>query len=142
MAVTKLNRKNKNGKKTIRFLADVYVCGVKMTTRTFETRAEAEVWHDAEKKRLTSGGNIQSDRDVEFTFGDCVHAYLNDDEGLLKNRKASRQSMMARMTYFTDCPVVNVQMQTSRRTRWTFGWIGCSNTQQPKTRRAEVSKLS
>jgi integrase len=111
MAVTKLVRKNRDGKKTTFYLADIYVRGVKVATKTFETRGHAEAWHDDTKAGWSDGrskAKLQMKR--EQTFGDALEAYQSDAEGLLKQRLASQQSMMARMDHFAKSPLVTVVM--------------------------------
>ena len=51
MAIIKRFHK-KNGKKKIFYQAQVYVRGVRLTYRSFNTKAEAVIWHEMQKKKL------------------------------------------------------------------------------------------
>jgi len=56
MAVIKRFRNLKSSKKkTVFYEAQVYVQGVRVALRTFQTRAEAEVWHDKTKSDYVAG---------------------------------------------------------------------------------------
>lgn len=110
MAVTKLARKNKDGKKVTFYLADIYVRGIKVATRTFDTRGQAEVWHDETKNGWAEGQGKAKIQENKLTFGGCIEEYQKDSEGLLRQRLASQQSMAARMDHFLKSPLVTVPM--------------------------------
>ncbi len=126
MAITKLARKNKHGKKVTYYLADIYVRGVKVASKSFETRSHAEAWHDDARNSWSEGRNKSKLQQTKaFTFGDALDAYQKDSEGLLKQRLASQQSMMARMEHFLESPLLTVPMSdfTAGSIDAWFDWI-------------------
>ena len=43
---------HKNGKKRTFYQAQVYVRGVRLTHKSFNTKAEAVIWHEKQRKKL------------------------------------------------------------------------------------------
>ncbi len=109
MAITKLKRKNQK-KTQIYYQVDVYVRGVKIHSKLFEKRLDAEIWHEKVKSEYIEARQTGPKIDEEMTFGDCIKSYLQDNEGFLKQRKPSQQSMQARLCHFTDSPISSTKM--------------------------------
>ncbi len=108
MAVTKRTRKTKGRTKTI-FHAEIYVRGVRIADKTFETAASAHTWHDQEKRRWESG-QISVGPDAEdMTFRDCLNGYL--EEAFTRLKKSSQQSKATRLVSLNESPVMNVRMR-------------------------------
>jgi integrase len=113
MAVVKRFRSLKVPKKrTVFYETQVYVRGVRVALRSFNTRAEAEVWHDATKAGWDSGAaqvviapKIPAMVD---TFGGIVDRYL--EEGMERLKKSSQQSRLTRVQFFKNTPFETVPM--------------------------------
>lgn len=70
MAIIKHSRKVKSlKKKSIFYEAQVYVRGVRVAIKTFETQAEAAKWHDEIKRQYTSG-QVADRVAAELSFGE------------------------------------------------------------------------
>lgn len=108
MAVTKRVRKVSDKNKVF-FHAEVYVRGVRVLDKTFNTQAAAYVWHDREKEKILNGDISGLPDAKEATYGDCIKRYL--DEGFPRLRVSSQQSMEARLPYFSESPFINVRMK-------------------------------
>jgi hypothetical protein len=61
-------------RRTVRYQAEVYVRGVRLQCRTFDTAAAAHAWHDETKNNLELGQHRPSD---EKCFKDVVEDYKN-----------------------------------------------------------------
>ena len=108
MAVTKRVRKS-YGKSNVSYHAEVYVRGVRIGERTFDTQAEAYAWHDQTKASWESGEAPAQLPMVDVTFGDCVARYVA--EAMPRLRISSQQSFDARLRYMREAPIRNVRMQ-------------------------------
>lgn len=106
MGVAKRIRSRK-GKKVIFFQAEVYVDGLRLDGKCFDTKAAAYLWHDIRKKELEKGVINASVSDL--TFNDCVTRYQLEALPLL--RKSSQQSMSVRFKYFFQSPIRDVKME-------------------------------
>jgi site-specific recombinase XerD len=106
MSVTKLIR-NKNGRRTPVYRAQVYVAGQRLADRIFDTQAAAHAWHDATRLNYVRG--FHADATVEdITFDQCLDKYVA--ERLAKLEESTRQSRMLRVTHFRQCPLSNLKM--------------------------------
>ncbi|MFK7822649.1 MAG: tyrosine-type recombinase/integrase [Oligoflexales bacterium] len=105
MGVAKRSRKAK-GKKTVFYQAEIYVNGLRLDSKCFETKAEAYLWHEERKKELEKG--VKSNHILDLTFSDCVKKYQL--EALPQLRKSSQQSMSVRFKYFFDSPISSIAM--------------------------------
>ncbi len=109
MAVIKHVRRGKiSSKKKVFFEAQVYVRGLRVATKTFETRAAAEVWHDETKRHFLSGQVTGSVTTAQITFDDCIIEY--EKEVLPHHRMSTRQTEAARLRHFKENPVSSVRM--------------------------------
>ncbi len=108
MAIIKHSRTNKTSKKkTIFYEAQVYVRGVRVATKTFETQAEAAVWHDEAKKKSLSG-QITHEEVGNMLFGTVLQKYRQ--ERLSELRPQSRQTAEIRVKYLAKAPIANHRM--------------------------------
>lgn len=112
MAVIKRFRNLKSSKKkTVFYETQVYVQGVRVALRTFQTRAEAEVWHDKTKSDYLAGippvDVAPKKVESEMTFGLVVGRYL--EEGMERLKKSS-QSRLTRVQFFQKTPFDDVSM--------------------------------
>ena len=99
MAIIKRFHK-KNGRKKIFYQAQVYVRGMRLTYKSFNTKVEAVIWHEMERKKLTKdpSGLFKMDRSEMF-FSDCFKRYIKEAFPLLQ--KSTQQAYEARFRYFT-----------------------------------------
>lgn len=106
MSVTKRIR-TKNGKKVVFYHAEVYVRGVRLKDRTFDTQAAAYAWHDEEKEKLLNGSPTVGEQ--EMTFADCLKQYREWAETRL--RRSSLQNYECRLPYFTESFLMKLRMK-------------------------------
>ncbi len=108
MAIIKHSRTNKNTrKKTIFYEAQIYVRGVRVTSKSFETQAEASTWHDEGKKQYLHG-QIVTNEVREMTFSDVFVKYRS--ERVPQLRLSTQQTMGNRFKYLLESPIFNTRM--------------------------------
>ena len=113
--------KIKNGKKRLFYQAQVYVRGTRLTYRSFNTKAEAVIWHETQKRRLTTNPSALFETEKsETSFFDCFRKYLKEAFPLLK--RSSRESYEARFRYFTKGPLPHIRMGEFKA-RVVYNWI-------------------
>jgi integrase len=107
MSVTKCIR-IKDKKKTSVFRAQVYVSGVRVADRMFDTQAAAYAWHDSEKDRIESG--LAGEDDVpDLSFDECLTRYMNEKQGRLE--QSSRQAREVRCKHLRNSPLSSIKMK-------------------------------
>ena len=126
MAIIKRFHK-KNGKKKIFYQAQVYVRGMRLTYKSFNTKAEAVIWHEIQRKKLTKNPSEPFKQDTEMLFSDCFKKYLN--EGLPLHKKSTRQGYEARFRYFTKGPLPHIKMEEFQA-QTIYIWLGWLKKQQ------------
>lgn len=107
MSVIKRIKKDKNGKKTLRYQVELFVEGARIKTKTFRTKAEADAWHVEEKKKLLSGEPQKLGRSQKF-FSEVLAAYKRDRVPEL--RRSSQQVVENRMRYVEIDFLLNQRM--------------------------------
>ena len=108
MAIIK-RYKFKNKKKRIFYQAQVYVKGVRLVYQSFETKAEAVIWHEEQRKRLTKSPQaLFEESKSEIYFSDCFKRYVNEAIPLLG--RSSRESYECRYRYFVKGPLPYIRM--------------------------------
>jgi len=135
MSVTRKFRKVKGGGKSSQvYEAQVYVRGVRVETKTFDTKTAAMVWHD-ETKRLYLDGKAGRRREVDITFSACFERYVR--ERLPELREQTRQTQSIRHKYLTESPLVNIRMLELSAidiNKW-FSWLKTQPTADNKCRK-------
>ena len=126
MAIIKRFHK-KNGKKKIFYQAQVYVRGMRLTYKSFNTKAEAVIWHEKQRKKLTNNPSERFKQDTEMLFLDCFKQYLN--EGFPLHKKSTRQAYEARFRYFTKGTLPNIRMEEFKA-QAVYTWLGWLKKQQ------------
>ena len=141
MAIIKRYHK-KNGKKKVFYQAQVYVRGMRLTYRSFDTKASAVIWHEMQRKQLTKDPSTLFEIDKsEMSFSDCFRKYLNEAFPLL--RKSSQQAYETRFRYFTKGPLPQVKMGELKAQvvyNW-IGWLKKHSTSKNKGRKTFVHEL-
>ena len=121
MAIIKRFHK-KNGKKKIFYQAQVYVRGVRLTYRSFNTKAEAVIWHELQKKKLTKNpSELFETEKSEMLFSDCFKKYVEEAFPVLK--RTSRETYESQFRYFTKGPLPNIKMEEFKA-QVVYSWIG------------------
>ena len=118
MAIIKLNR-TRNGKKKTFYRAQVYVSGVRLGDRVFETMAEAASWHDQEKRRLKEDPSRTS-MPRETDFRDCLKGFTEDAKRRLK--PSSFQTLEARLPYL-ECDLLMKTKMADFDSNTVVKWI-------------------
>ena len=120
MAIIKRFHK-KNGKKKIFYQAQVYVRGVRLVHKSFETKALAVIWHEEQKKRLTRDpSELFKTEKSEMLFSDCFKKYV--DEAFPSLRKSTKQAYETRFRYFTKGPLPHSKMGEFKA-QVVYNWI-------------------
>jgi integrase len=143
MSVTKRTR-SKNGNKNTFYHAEVYVRGVRVQDRTFETQAAAYAWHDKTKDQYLKGEQGQ-EPDEGLLFSEVVEKYL--EFAKLRIRETTMQSYELRLTHFRASPLYQIKMRelTARAIDQWLEWLIKQPTAQNNGRRTfgkEVELLS
>ncbi len=107
MSVTKRTR-SKNGKKNTFYHAEVYVRGVRVKDRTFETQAAAHAWHDQTKEDYLKG-TYDQEADDGLLFSECLAKYL--EFAKLRLRETTMQSYELRLVHFRPAPLFKMKMR-------------------------------
>ena len=108
MAIIK-RYKFKNKKKRIFYQAQVYVKGVRLAYQSFETKAEAIIWHEEQRRRLTKSPQARFEEiKSEMYFSDCFKRYVKEAIPLIG--RSGRESYECRFRYFTKGPLPHIRM--------------------------------
>ena len=112
----------KNGKKKVFYQAQVYVRGMRLTYKSFNTKAGAVIWHEQQKKKLRKdpSGLFETDKS-EMLFSDCFRKYIEEAFPLLK--KSTQETYETRFKYFTKSPLSNIKMEEFKA-QVVYNWIG------------------
>jgi len=120
MAIIKRHHQ-KNGKKKFFYQAQVYIRGVRLTYKSFNTKAEAVIWHEKQRKKLIQNPSELFQTDTsEMFFSDCFNKYLEEAFPLLK--KSTRQAYETRFRYFTERPLPHIKMKEFK-VPVVYNWI-------------------
>ena len=141
MAIIKRYHK-KSGKKKIFYQAQVYVRGVRLIYKSFNTKAEAVIWHETQRRNLTKNPSTLFEIDKsEMSFSDCFKKYLSEAFPLLK--KSTQQSYETRFRYFTEGPLPHVRMGELKAQvvyNW-ISWLKRHSTSKNKGRKTFIYEL-
>lgn len=142
MSVTKRIRV-KNGKKCALYRAQVYVSGVRVADKSFDTQAAAHAWHDEEHKKRENG--FFEEPIAEITFDECIQRFIK--ERVSQMEFSSQQARNSRMPYLQKCPLSQLKMAwvNGRAVDRWIAWLLKQETAKAKKRqsfRAELELLS
>lgn len=138
MSVTKCIRTT-SGKKRTFYRAQVYVRGVRLADKVFETLAHAATWHDEEKKRLELDPSRKAKGDL--LFRDCLEMFLK--EALRRQKRSSYQSLESRVPYLKEAELGRTKMSeldSGAVDRW-IGSLLHSDSARCKKRKSFVIEL-
>lgn len=104
MAITKCKS---NGR--ARYKVEAWNAGEKVATRRFDTREEAEAWHE-QVRRAYSTGTVARLRAFEMTFGEVIARYEQHPRGLQALRPSSQSTIESKLPYLKNAPIAWVRM--------------------------------
>jgi hypothetical protein len=139
MSVTKCIR-NKDGKKKVFYRAQVYVSGIRIADKVFETQGAAHTWHDQEKEKLERGFS-GSDSVPDYRFDECLSLFMKERQSKLE--LSSRQSRAVRAAHLRNCPISNLNMKQIRSNAidiW-LEWLGRQGTAKNPSRKSFTQEL-
>lgn len=142
MSVTKRVREL-NGKRTVLYRAQVYVDGVRVADRTFDTRSAAVVWHEEEKEKRRNGP--YESVSVETTFDQALDRFMQ--ERVPQMEVSTQQARATRVGYLRKCPLTHLKMNwvNGRAVDAWIHWLLKTETARNakrKTFRGELELLS
>ena len=140
MAIIKRFHK-KNGKKKVFYQAQVYVRGYRLTYKSFNTKTEAVLWHEQQKKQLTNNPSALLKQETEVFFSDCFKKYVEEAFPLLK--RSTQESYEARFCYFKKGPLFHVKMSEFKAKsvhRW-IDWLKKHKTAKNKGRKNFLKEM-
>ena len=133
MSVTKIKRKKKNV-----YQAQVYVRGVRLSSKVFENKTQAYIWHDREKDRLEKGETIEEKELKELLFCDCVEKYIK--EYLPKLRASSQRKILLNLKNLSvNSPLNKVKMSDLKAKEISL-WISWFQKKTKKCRQRQSFK--
>ena len=104
MAVTKRKRKPRPGQRSSYFQAEVYVSGIRVAFKAFETIGEASLWHDTTKKRFQQGRGPMG----EMTLFEVCQEYR--DLELATQVDQTQASKLLPLRHLERSPIAQVAM--------------------------------
>lgn len=139
MSVTKRTRTVRGKTRTV-YKAEVYIGGIRLASRTFETKSAAYTWQDEEKAKLDRGEKTLKPED-EPTLKECVNEYF--EWASLRLKRSSVQSYETRVTYLTEGPLSHLKMgalNSQAIDQWQ-AWLKKHPTAQNKGRKTFEKEL-
>ena len=96
----------KNNKKPMTFYqAEIFVKGVRTSTKTFQTKKEAVLWHEKEKHKFQMTSNNLNQM---IKLKDCVDRFLKDAKTRMGLNTLQRYEWHC--TYFYQSPLAEIKM--------------------------------
>ena len=106
MAIIKRKYRTKKQQKPVTFYqAEVFVKGFRVSTKTFQTKKEAFIWHEKEKHKFQMTPNNLNQL---IQFKDCVDRFLKDAKTRMGLNTLQRYEWHC--TYFYQSPVAEIKM--------------------------------
>lgn len=106
MSVTKLIR-IKNNKKVTQYRAQVYIRGMRLDDRIFDTKASAHSWHDQRKVILTNDPRANAE-DSRMLFSDCLDKF--EEYARSNVRAQTLQVYQTRLPYLRNSLLAKVRV--------------------------------
>ena len=139
MAIIKRKYRNKKQQKPVVFYrAEVYIEGVRVSAKTFQTKKEAVFWHEKEKYKFDLSPQSLND---SMSFKDCLDQFWQDAK--TRMMKSSLQAYETRLSYFYKSPLTQVKMSEfkgSKVVEW-INWLKKHKTAKNKGRRSFIHEL-
>ncbi len=139
MAVIKRRYKSKKHQKPVTYYqAEVFVEGVRVSTKTFTTKREAVFWHEKEKHRFTLSPQSLND---QMLLKECVDKFW--EEAQTRMMKSTLQGYQSELPYIYDSPLANVKMSELKGIKvveW-ISWLKKQPTAKNKGRKSFIHEL-
>ena len=106
MAIIKRKYRTKKQQKPVVFYrAEVYIKGVRVSAKTFQTKKEAVLWEAKKKQKFDLSPASLND---SMSFKNCLDKFWKDAE--TRMLKSTLQSYETRLSYFYKSPLTQVKM--------------------------------
>ena len=139
MAIIKRKYRTKKQQKPIIFYqAEVFIKGVRVTTKNFPTKREAFVWHEQQRYKFSSSPTSLSD---QMRLKDCVDEFCKDVKTRLT--KSTFQKYECQLTYLYSSPLAKVKMSELKGVKiveW-LNWLKKHPTIENKRRKSFIHEL-
>ena len=139
MAVIKRRYKSKKHQKPVTYYqAEVFVEGVRVSTKTFTTKREAVFWHEKEKYKFTLSPQSLND---QMLLRECVDKFW--EEAQTRMMKSTLQGYQSELPYIYDSPLANVKMSELKGIKvveW-ISWLKKQPTAKNKGRKSFIHEL-
>ena len=130
MAIIKRQYRTKKQQKPMTFYqAEVFIKGVRVSTKTFQTKKEAFIWHEKEKHKFQMTPNNLNQL---IQFKDCVDRFLKDAKTRMGLNTLQRYEWHC--TYFYQSPIAEIKMSEFRAVHvveWV-DWLKSSSKINPR----------
>lgn len=140
MAIIKRFHK-RNGKKKIFYQAQVYVRGIRLNYKSFNTKVEAVIWHEQQRIKLIQNPSSFESEKIEMYFSDCLKKY--SEEGLPLLKRSTQDTYKARFEYFIKGPLPHTRMRefTAQTVYKWIEWLKKQKTAKNKGRKTFHKEL-
>ncbi len=122
------------GKKRFVYVAEVYVRGIRVAYKSFDTRGQAEEWYLKAKAAYSAGEPLEQNR-PERTLRDIVELYKV--ERLPQLRTSTQQNKEKPIEYILTSPIADqpMSMLTDQSVDRWFDWLRKHQTAQRESRK-------
>ena len=139
MAIIKRRYKSKKHQKPVTYYqAEIFVKGVRISTKTFFTKREAVFWHEKEKHKFTLSPQSLND---QMLLRECVDQFWK--EAQTRMMKSTLQGYRSELPYIYNSPLANVKMSELKGMKvveW-INWLKKQPTAKNKGRKSFVHEL-
>ena len=139
MAIIKRRYKSKNHKKpVIYYQVEIFVKGVRVSTKTFSTNREAVFWHKREKHKYTLSPQSLND---QILLKECVDKFWESAQ--TRMMKSTLQGYRSELPYICSSPLANVKMSELKGMKvvdW-ISWLKKQPTAKNKGRKSFINEL-
>ncbi len=139
MAIIKRRYRNKKQQKPVTYYqAEVFVEGVRVSTRTFSTKREAVFWHEKEKHKFTLNPDSLND---QMLFKECLDKFW--EEAQTRMMKSTLQGYKSELIYLYNSPLEKVKMSELKGIKvveW-ISWLKKHPTAKNKGRKSFIHEL-
>ena len=139
MAIIKRRYKSKKQQKpVIYYQAEIFVKGVRVSTKSFSTKREAVFWHEKEKHKFTLSPQSLND---QMLLRECVDKFW--EEAQTRMMKSTLQGYRSELPYIYNSPLANIKMSELKGIKiveW-ISWLKKHPTAKHKGRKSFVHEL-
>ena len=137
MSIRKRYKKNKK----VFYEAQVYVRGVRLAYRCFDSRAEAHSWHDQQKEKLEVNPGSLKRQNSKRTFAEVLELYKK--EAIPSLQSPTQQSYKQAFRFFVDSPLYDVKMEhlNAKHIHVWISWLKQQPTKDTSFRKSFRNEL-